>query len=178
MVFGPRYSNHHTDTPFGSSTPDIFCVDSTGSKICVCVRYGLQLPPSLHQPLRMPSSELLLLLPNPVILIFFYSSKKNLTFGLKYFPNRNRTSLRFGLLTKTESRSPYRVSDLTFLLVKRANIAQRKLLLHGTLKDWTKFTIQKNEKKKENQVFIFTTIFLIATISTNPLKSGSCHFMM
>jgi hypothetical protein len=153
-VVGPRYSNHHTDTPFSSSTPDIYLsVDSTDSKICVRVRYGLQLPPSLHQPLQMPSSELLLPLPNPVILIFFILPKKNLPFGLKYLPNRNRRSPRFGLLTKTESRSPYRVSDLTFLLVKRANNAQRKLLLHGTLKDWTKFTIQKNERKKRKSIF-------------------------
>ena len=37
---------------------------------------------------------------------------------------------------------------------------KKKVLLHGTLKDWTKFTTQNNEKKKENNAYIFFFAFV------------------
>ncbi len=134
MVVGPRYSKHHTDTPFTSSTPDIFSVDSTDSKICVCVRYGLQLPPSLHQPLRMPSSELLLLLPNPAILIFFYSSKKksSVCSEISSEPKQKLSSIRFTYQNRKSKSIPSLRSN--FSLRQKGEYCSKKAIVTRNLK--------------------------------------------
>jgi hypothetical protein len=52
-----------------------------------------------------------------------------------------------------------------FVLVQKKTVIQKKkLLLQGTLKDWTKFTTQNKEKQKQNQSF-FRDNFVLAFTS-------------
>jgi len=50
------------------------------------------------------------------------------------------------------------MSDRIFVLVQTGSNAKKKVIAARKLKDWTKFTTQNKENKKENQVFFIATI--------------------